>query len=196
MDYVRVPVALGNGQSPGSVTDSLSRQPVGVGGRQRSPVWSGSEQAFCVEMPVSRGNRMSREWCSLWWSLFGSLSLGWWGPGSSRHRVFPLNGGLGPRGRPDPGPRLPPGVPPWAQALGLAWAALREGPVEPTGVRSCPGPVSALNSKTPPSMAIEIFGFLFPQKSMTGSRSCMPSRRYSRNFQRKTTKSSNTSSLT
>lgn len=47
-------MALGKGQSPGLVTKSLLKQSVGVGGWQRSPVWSGSKWAFCVEMPVSR----------------------------------------------------------------------------------------------------------------------------------------------
>lgn len=61
----RVPVAPGEGQSPGLVTDSLPRQSVGVGGWQRSPIWPGSRQAFREETPVSRGNQTSKECCSL-----------------------------------------------------------------------------------------------------------------------------------
>lgn len=103
-DVWRVPVSLGKGQSLGLMTDSLPRRSVGVGGWQRPPVsiWSGSKQAFCVGMPVSRGNRMSKEWCSLWRSVSRLFCLGWWGPGSPRHTVPPFSGGLGHRGGPDP----------------------------------------------------------------------------------------------
>lgn len=125
-------MAPGRGQSPALVTNSLPRQSVGVGGWQLSPVWSGSEWAFCVEMPVSRGNQMRKEWCSLWWSLFGSLSPGWWGPGGSRRTVLPFSRRLGPRGGPGPGARATARCAALAQALGegRGWASLREGPTQ------------------------------------------------------------------
>lgn len=56
----------------------------------------------------------------------------------------------------------------------------------------CPGPAASLSPR-PTSLGL---GFLFPQKSMTGSRSYTPLRRYSRSFQKRTMKSSNMSSLT
>lgn len=189
-------MAPGKGQSPAFVTNSLPRQSVGVGGWQHSPVWSGSKRAFCFEMPVSRGNQMSKEWCSLWWSLFGSLSLGWWGPGSSRRTVLPLSGRLGPRGGPGRGPshcqvcRLGTGS---GGTKGLGFPQRRsQHPLgcQLSGTRVCFEP------RNTPASAMEVSGFLFPQKSTTESKSCMPSRKSSRSFQRKTTKSSNTSSPT
>ena len=71
---------------------------------------------------------------------------------------------------------------------GWGWAVFRAGS---TALPHCPG--QQLLSPRPTSLGL---GFLFPQKSMTGSRSYTPLRRYSRSFQKRTMKSSNTSSLT
>lgn len=102
------------GQSPGLVADpSFHGLSVWVGG---STLRLARKQAvFLHRGACLQGQPVSKEWCSLWYSLWIVHLRELGGGRKPRHTVLPFTRGLGHRHGLDPGP----GVRPWVQALGM-----------------------------------------------------------------------------